>query len=236
MVLCGSINGILIVVHYIYVIRNSVDNRAYVGQTTDFAQRKAGHVYSAKRGDHRPLYQAMREFGVDQFSFDIIEECNDPRIASQREEHWVTHFDSFNNGFNLTQGGGYHVGNKGRKFTEEHKKKISEAHKGKIVSDETRKKIGEASRDRVLSEETKRRIGEAQRRRQPRPPASEETKQKLSDALKGRSRPDVAEKLQGRELTDEHKAKIAAAGLGRRVSEETRRKMSEAAKNRKKCD
>ena len=37
-------------------------------------------------------------------------------------------------------------GNKGKKLTEEHKKKISDAHKGKIVSEETRKKISESKK------------------------------------------------------------------------------------------
>ena len=51
----------------------------------------------------------------------------------------------------------------GRKWTEEQKKKLSEALKGKKLSDETRKKISEAHKGKKLTDETKRKIGEGHR-------------------------------------------------------------------------
>ena len=50
---------------------------------------------------------------------------------------------------------------KGKKFSEEHKKKLSEAHKGKKRSEETRKKIAEAKKN--ISEETRKKIAEAKK-------------------------------------------------------------------------
>ena len=51
---------------------------------------------------------------------------------------------------------------KGKKQSEETKKKRSEKLKGKPKSEETRRKIGEANRHRMYSEETRRKISESQ--------------------------------------------------------------------------
>ena len=50
-------------------------------------------------------------------------------------------------------------------LTDEHRKKLSEAHKGHKHSEETRKKMSEAQRKRKLSEETKKKISEGHKRR-----------------------------------------------------------------------
>jgi hypothetical protein len=81
----------------------------------------------ARKGDTRPLYCAMRELGSESFAFEILEECETDFLTVERKKFWISHFDSFNRGFNLTPSGGYHVGNKGRKFSEDHRRKLSEA-------------------------------------------------------------------------------------------------------------
>lgn len=70
----------------------------------------------------------------------------------------------------------------GKKYSGEHKKKISEAHKGHIVSLETRKKISETEKGKIISEETKRKMSESRKGIK----FSEEHKENLSKALKGR--------------------------------------------------
>lgn len=59
-------------------------------------------------------------------------------------------------------------------------------------------------------------------------PKSAEHKAKLSAALKGRKNPEVAEKLRGRSLPAETRAKIAEAGKKRTWSNETREKIRQA--------
>ena len=61
--------------------------------------------------------------------------------------------------------------NKGRTFTEEHRKNLSESHKGKHLSEETRKKLSEANKGKSSWNKGK--------------SMTEETKQKLSEACKG---------------------------------------------------
>ena len=52
---------------------------------------------------------------------------------------------------------------KGKQFSEEHKKKLSEAHKGKSLSEEHKKKLSEAHKGKCLSEETRKKMSEAQK-------------------------------------------------------------------------
>ena len=54
---------------------------------------------------------------------------------------------------------------KGRKHTEEAKRKMSEAKKGKKHTEETKRKISESRKGRKHSEETRRKISESLRRR-----------------------------------------------------------------------
>ena len=53
--------------------------------------------------------------------------------------------------------------NKGRKLSEEHKKKIGEAHDGKHHSEETKKKMRDAHKGKKHTEETKKKIGKAKK-------------------------------------------------------------------------
>ena len=68
---------------------------------------------------------------------------------------------------------------KGKSLSEEHKKKLSEAHKGKHLSEEHKNKIGEAHKGKKRSEETRKKIAEAKKN------ISEETRKKMSEAKKG---------------------------------------------------
>ena len=71
---------------------------------------------------------------------------------------------------------------KGKVFSEEHRRKLSEAKKGKVFSEEHRKNLSEAGKGRVLSEETRRKLSEAKMGRL----LSEETRRRMSEANKGK--------------------------------------------------
>lgn len=46
----------------------------------------------------------MRKYGLNNFSFKIIEECSEKKL-NDREIYWITFYDSYHNGYNETQGG-----------------------------------------------------------------------------------------------------------------------------------
>ena len=94
----------------------------------------------------------------------------------------------------------------GKSLSDEHKKKLSEAHKGKKVSEETKRKISETLKNKYVlenhpnygkhhTEETKRKISEAGKGRI----FSEEHKKHLSESLKeAYSNPELREKASER--------------------------------------
>lgn len=104
----GHPHGIIRIMRYVYVIRNLLDRKVYVGQTKNPGVRKANHFYAARLGIMKPLYEAIRAQGRENFVFEVIEECAD-EVINEREEHWVAHYDSFNpaKGYNLTSGGSW---------------------------------------------------------------------------------------------------------------------------------
>lgn len=126
----------------IYVIRNLMNGKVYVGQTKDFAQRKASHLYCARKGLKRPLYDSIRKHGEENFLFEILEKC-EPEHVNDREQHWVSHFDSSNleKGYNLTTGGNQHFD-----FSKETRQKLSESHKGLPRSREHCENISKAKK------------------------------------------------------------------------------------------
>lgn len=75
------------------------------------------------------------------------------------------------------------------KFSEEHRKKLSEAKKGKKRTEETKRKISLARKDRKHSEETKMKIGFAQKGEKHHHYGkhySKESLKKMSESLKGK--------------------------------------------------
>lgn len=51
-----------------------------------------------------PLYFAMKKYGVDVFTFEILEECTQEEL-NQKEVFYIEKYDSYHNGYNLSLGG-----------------------------------------------------------------------------------------------------------------------------------
>lgn len=90
----------------IYVIRNSVDNKMYVGKTKCLYRRVGQYLYDFRnlRRDHINCYLlfAMQKHGVDQFSVTAIEYCEIEKL-SERELYWMKKLRTTNRkyGYNL---------------------------------------------------------------------------------------------------------------------------------------
>ena len=81
--------------------------------------------------------EPLGEMGGDSFTHQIIETFDNKTEALEAEKFWIEFFRSNRNkygaayGYNLHEGGNCPPNHKGRKKSEEHKRKISEAHIGK---------------------------------------------------------------------------------------------------------
>jgi len=92
----------------IYKITNELSGLSYIGQASNIALRIYQHLHSsisetASDYDY-PLHRAFRKYGSDNFSFEILEEC-DKATLNDREMYWIAFYDTFKNGYNQTAGG-----------------------------------------------------------------------------------------------------------------------------------
>ena len=51
------------------------------------------------------LKRAIRKYGVSNFSIEQLETSNDKRHLAEQEKYWIQYYDSFENGYNMTEGG-----------------------------------------------------------------------------------------------------------------------------------
>lgn len=92
---------------YIYVITNRINGKRYVGKTTSSIEKRfQEHKYDAynRQIKNRPLYMAMRKYGIENFSIKQLEECNVDEL-SLKEMYWINKLDTYRNGYNATLGG-----------------------------------------------------------------------------------------------------------------------------------
>lgn len=91
----------------IYLISNDVNDKLYVGQTVQTLKKRFnGHCCYSKsdRSDNMLIKRAIHKYGRDKFHIALLEECSQDKM-NEREEYWISFYDSYNKGYNLTKGG-----------------------------------------------------------------------------------------------------------------------------------
>ena len=87
----------------IYIIRNTVNQKVYIGQTKDTIVRRFGkHLSSCQY----VIGKAIRKHGSHNFYVEMLEEVNIDKL-NEREMYWINLFNSTNNkfGYNMSIGG-----------------------------------------------------------------------------------------------------------------------------------
>lgn len=182
--------------------------KAYIGVTVGTAQERfKEHVYNAKRGLARGVNRAMRKYGSESVKVETLVVADDWAYLCEAERKAIAAYGTKGpGGYNMTDGG---EGALGYKHTAESLKKMGDAHRGQAYhaipyTPEARAKMS-ASHRRMQTEETRRRISASQI---------------------GVSRG------VGRNLSEDHRAAIAAGNKGKRRTEEQRARISIAATER----
>ena len=91
----------------IYIIRNTVNDKVYVGQThVSIKLRFQNHLSAAKRGLDYVIGKAIRKYGEDKFYVELLEECLVEEL-NEREQYWISFFRATDNrfGYNMSIGG-----------------------------------------------------------------------------------------------------------------------------------
>ena len=92
---------------YIYKIINDINDKIYIGKTNFSIEkrwREHCNEYMKARVNARPLYRAIKKYGIEHFHIEEIEKCS-VEEASIREKYWIEYYGSFKYGYNATIGG-----------------------------------------------------------------------------------------------------------------------------------
>lgn len=87
----------------IYKITNIENQMCYVGQAVNIADRWKQHIkrgIGAEAPTRNKLYPAMLEAGVENFTFEIVEECDKSKL-NEREDYWQEFFHAKDFGYSI---------------------------------------------------------------------------------------------------------------------------------------
>lgn len=93
----------------IYIITNDINNKVYIGQSTNINKRIQEHFWkSTCQKDisyNSALHNAIRKYGKEHFYWTILEEC-EPNLLDERERVYIQKYNSISpNGYNILSGG-----------------------------------------------------------------------------------------------------------------------------------
>ncbi len=171
----------------VYQIKNNVTGDSYIGATSNIERRFNEHKSNSNIIRERPLYNSIREHGIENFSFIILEsiDVHERAHLMNREIYWVAKLKPT---FNRNIGG---LGNNGYKPSESTKQKLSSIAKKQWEDKTEQEKLAiiknnlkPAQVGHPVSEETRRKLRLANLGKK----APDEVKKKISDSLKGKPR------------------------------------------------
>lgn len=87
----------------IYKITNIKSQKCYVGQAANIADRWKQHIkrgIGAETPTRNKLYPAMLEEGIENFTFEIVEEV-DRSLLNDREDYWQNYFHAKDFGYSI---------------------------------------------------------------------------------------------------------------------------------------
>lgn len=91
----------------IYIIRNTINSKVYIGQTkVSLKLRFQNHLSAARNGKDYVIGKAIRKYGEENFYIELLEECTIEEL-NERERYWISYFNSTDNkfGYNISIGG-----------------------------------------------------------------------------------------------------------------------------------
>ena len=91
----------------IYIIRNTVDNKVYIGQTKyPIEKRFKEHLKSAKDKTKKAKFKnVLVRYGIDKFYIELLEKNIELNKIDEKEKYYIRKYNSYFNGYNSTRGG-----------------------------------------------------------------------------------------------------------------------------------
>ncbi len=206
----------------IYVIRNLINNKIYIGSAINLNNRWFSHRNKLNNNNHvnRHLQSSFNKYGIDNFIFEVLEYVLDKSYLINREQNWI---DFFNPEYNIRKVAENNMGLRWC-LSEEIKQKARDRNmipwnKGKKgVSDETSIKM-------KLAWEKRRENGTDTP-----PMLNKKHSAETIEKMKGNKN------AEGRIVSDETREKISSSNKGKKHSVESKEKMSLSHKGKKRSD
>ena len=89
----------------IYIIKNTINDKVYIGQTTQTINiRFTNHKMASRTGEDTKFYRAIQKYGEQNFYPELLEQVKVEDL-NERERYWIKYYDSYHNGYNSTLGG-----------------------------------------------------------------------------------------------------------------------------------
>ncbi len=193
---------------YIYKIVNRINQMTYIGQTIKerATDRYSQHRYLARHPEQEKgnsyIHSAMRDYGLDNFSFEIIEQVNN-NLLNEREKYWIKQYDCIApKGYNLTEGGARKIGFSHSQTIEEKEKRRKSNKKFYINHPEAIETQRERTKKLWENEEYRKKVTESNRKYYAEHP----------DKFKGKNNP-----FYGKHHTEESKQKIREAASRKKL-------------------
>ena len=92
---------------FIYKITNTVNGKSYIGQTIQNVKERFYQHCATKCSQavlNMVIHKAITKYGKSNFTIEVIEEVESANL-NDRERYWIRYYDSYNNGYNSTEGG-----------------------------------------------------------------------------------------------------------------------------------
>lgn len=141
----------------IYIIKNEINGHTYIGSSVDIKKRWREHRARSKmkgkwyiKTYYSHLYCAFRKYGIENFSFNVLEEISEQEKLLERERYWYFVYNPEYNNMIPDRIDVYC----GQKHTEETKAKISKNNarywKGKKLPDDMIEKIIKGNKNKRI--------------------------------------------------------------------------------------
>ena len=148
---------------HIYKFTHIETGKCYIGQTIqDPNQRRLEHIADSR---HTPktyhFHNALRKYGIEAFTFEVIDSATTLEDLNRLEEKYVLLFDSIDNGFNIRNPGDnktHNIASIERMRESQHK---AHARRKLLGTDTWTRKDGGAMKGKYQSKDTKEKMRDA---------------------------------------------------------------------------
>jgi group I intron endonuclease len=149
----------------IYKLTNKLNGKIYIGYSQCPDKRWSDHQKAAIKGYKGVLYNAMRKYGIENFTFEVIYvNSSKTKTKNIMEPKLIKEYNSLvPNGYNVAHGGDGGSTRCGAILSDETKRKISENTRKGMADPELRKHLSKQRKKRITKDITRLRMSEAKK-------------------------------------------------------------------------